>query len=98
MVTSQTEKLAAKAAEAFSFTFDQIKAKSCVARISNARNSVYYILHKYYGVSLNDICTLFGRTNREICYRLNNVKAKVEANPAFRKRLDNVVNQINNKL
>lgn len=88
------ETVASKAAAVFGCTLDDLKEKNNVSRIVNARNAVYYILHYEYGVSLNELCELFGRTNREVCYRLSATESKACKNKAYKNRLHTIAENI----
>lgn len=97
-MSADIETIASKAAAVFGCTLDDLKKKNNVSRIVNARNAVYYILHYEYGVSLNELCEMFGRTNREVCYRIKKLREKHEKDKAFRLRCDSIKKKIETSL
>lgn len=74
----------------FGYKFKNLLEKGNSNHLTTARNFAYYILHYDYGVSLNELCAMFQRTNREVCYRIKKVREKYEKEPAFRKRCEYV--------
>lgn len=80
--------IAGKIADQFGYTLERLKEKGNSTHLSNARNIAYYILHYDYGVSLNELAEMFGRTNREVCYRIAKLREKHDKEPAFRKRCE----------
>ena len=88
MDTAQTSQIAHNIASQFGYTLDKLREKGNSTHLSNARNIAYYILHYDYGVSLNELAEMFGRTNREVCYRIAKLREKHETDAAFRKRCE----------
>lgn len=77
-------------ASQFGYKFENLLAKGNGGHLTTARNFAYYILHYEYGVSLNDLCKMFQRTNREVCYRIKKVREKHETDQAFRLRCETI--------
>jgi len=93
----QATSIAKELAKVVKIPFETLKAKSNVERITKARNVVYYVLHREFGVSLNQLCDIFGRTNREICYRISDADTKYEKDAAFRTRCASVIREYNER-
>ena len=77
-------------ASQFGYKFDNLLEKGNSNHLTSARNFAYYILHYDYGVSLNDLCAMFQRSNREVCYRIKKVRDKYDKEPAFQKRCEGI--------
>ena len=77
-------------ASQFGYRFENLLAKGNSGHLTTARNFAYYILHYEYGVSLNDLCKMFQRSNREVCYRIKKVRDKHEKDQAFRLRCETI--------
>lgn len=92
---SEITAIAESIASQFGYRFDNLKEKGNSSHLTTARNFAYYILHYDYGVSLNQLCALFNRTNREVCYRIAKLRDRHENEPAFRKRCEYVKSKIN---
>lgn len=90
----EKNEIAERIAGQFGMKLSDLKKKTNIARFVTARNMAYYILHCDYNVSLNDLCTLFDRTNREVCYRIAAAKEKFDKDTGFRKRHDMIVKKI----
>lgn len=93
MADTQTETIANLIAGQFGLTLDELRAKNNNSRLTTARNFSYIILHKYFGVSLNGLADLFGRTNREICYRTAKMREQLDKKPAIKKRCETITNK-----
>ena len=91
----QKTEVAERIASQFGMRLSDLKKKTNIARFVTARNMAYYILHCDYNVSLNDLCSLFDRTNREVCYRIAAAKEKFDKDAGFRKRHDMIFKKIN---
>lgn len=94
MDTVKAEEIATAIAKQFGYTLERLKDKGNSNHLTMARNFAYYILHYDYGVSLNSLCSMFGRTNREICYRIAKLRDKHDKEPAFRKRCETIKSKI----
>lgn len=81
-------------ASQFGYKFDNLLEKGNSNHLTTARNFAYYILHYDYGVSLNDLCKMFQRSNREVCYRIKKVRDKYEKEPAFQKRCEYIKSKL----
>ena len=93
----QTEEIigiAEAIASQFGYRFENLLAKGNGGHLTTARNFAYYILHYDYGVSLNELCKMFQRTNREVCYRIKKVRDKHEKEPAFQKRCEYIKSKL----
>lgn len=77
-------------ASQFGYKFENLLEKGNSNHLTTARNFAYYILHYDYGVSLNDLCKMFQRSNREVCYRIKKVRDKHEKENAFRLRCESI--------
>lgn len=77
-------------ASQFGYKFENLLERGNSNHLTTARNFAYYILHYDYGVSLNDLCKMFQRTNREVCYRIARVRDKHESDSAFRLRCETI--------
>lgn len=85
-------------ASQFGYKFENLLAKGNSNHLTTARNFAYYILHYDYGVSLNQLCSMFQRTNREVCYRIKKLREKHETDNAFRLRCDGIKKKLQEKL
>lgn len=77
-------------ASQFGYKFENLLERGNSNHLTTARNFAYYILHYDYGVSLNDLCKMFQRSNREVCYRIKKVRDKHDKEPAFQKRCEGI--------
>lgn len=91
---SKRIEIAEQIAAQFGMRFADMKKKTNIVRFINARNMAYHILHYDYGVSLNSLCEMFERTNREVCYRLADSKERIEKDAAFKKRHDSIISKL----
>lgn len=81
-------------ASQFGYKFENLLERGNSNHLTTARNFAYYILHYDYGVSLNDLCKMFQRSNREVCYRIKKVRDKHEKEPAFQKRCEYIKSKL----
>ena len=77
-------------ASQFGYKFENLLERGNSNHLTTARNFAYYIMHYDYGVSLNDLCKMFQRSNREVCYRIKKVRDKYEKENAFRLRCEGI--------
>lgn len=77
-------------ASQFGYKFENLLERGNSNHLTTARNFAYYILHYDYGVSLNELCKMFQRSNREVCYRIKKVRDKHETDQAFRLRCETI--------
>ena len=81
-------------ASQFGYKFENLLERGNSNHLTTARNFAYYILHYDYDVSLNDLCKMFQRSNREVCYRIKKVRDKHEKEPAFQKRCEYIKSKL----
>ena len=92
--TTEIMGVAEAIASQFGYKFENLLERGNSNHLTTARNFAYYILHYDYGVSLNDLCKMFQRSNREVCYRIKKVRDKHEKEPAFQKRCEYIKSKL----
>jgi chromosomal replication initiator protein len=87
-----TSSLILKVCDYYEITLDQLMSKSRLRKIADARNTLYFILHKCYKLTCTEVGKMFNKNHATILSGSTKIEGFMRFDKVFRIKINQLIN------